>query len=67
MKQFPEEFYLVMSITRKVTGNRPLMTIGYKKKYRNVLGLVATRGYGTSYPGDTYLSRLPEAYSNVYI
>ena len=56
-----------MKITQIFPGGRPLLAIGYKYNSRKVLGFIATEGYGSTEPGNTYLSRFPDIYSNVYI
>ena len=40
------------------------MDIGNKYSYRKDLGFIATEGAGSTYPGDPYLYRFPENYSN---
>ena len=44
MKEWPGGSYLVIKITPKVPGGRPLMAIGYKCNSRKVLGYIATKG-----------------------
>ena len=56
-----------MKSTRRVSGEIPLLAIGYKYNYRKVLLFIATEGDGSTEPGDTYLSCFPENYSNVSI
>ena len=56
-----------MKSTPRVTGDRPPIDIGYKYNYRKVLGFIATKVYGSTEPGDTYLSHFPDIYSNVSI
>ena len=34
---------------------------------RKVLGFIGTEGYGSTEPGDTYLSRFPDIYYNVSV
>ena len=68
MKYWPGGSYLVMKITPRVSGGRPLLTIGYKYNYRKVLGFISTEGSGITEPGDPYLSRFPHIfYSNVSV
>ena len=43
------------------------MTIGHKCNSRKVLGFIATEGSGITGPGDSYLSRFPDIYSNVSV
>ena len=65
MKDWPGGSYLVMRITPRFTGGRPLLAIGYKYNSRKVLGFISTEGSGSTEPGDPYLSRLPDIYSNI--
>ena len=53
-----------MKIISIITGGRPLLDIEYKYSYMNVLGFIYTEGAESTEPGDHYLSRLPEIYSN---
>ena len=64
MKYWRGGSYLVMKIISRITGGRPLLAIGYKYSYMNVLGFIDTEGAESNEPGDHYLSRLPEIYSN---
>ena len=59
MKDWPGGSYLVMKSTPRVSGHIPLMEIGYKYNYRKVLGFIATKGDGSTEPGDPYLSCFP--------
>ena len=43
------------------------MVVGYKYNYWKLLWFISTEGYGSTYLGDTYLSCLPDTYSNVSI
>ena len=43
------------------------MDIGYKYNFRKVLGFIATEGDGRTKPGDPYLFRFPDIYSNVSV
>ena len=63
MEDWPGGSYLVMKSTQRVPGGKPLLAIGYKYNYRKILGFIATEGYGSTEPGDTYLSLFPEIYS----
>ena len=56
-----------MKSTQRVPGGKPILAIGYKYNYRKILGFIATEGYGSTEPGDTYLSLFPEIYSNVSV
>ena len=65
MKDWPVGSYLVMKITPRVPDGIPIKEIGYWYNSRKVLGFIATDGAGITDPCDTYLSRLPDIYSNV--
>ena len=67
MKDWPVGSYLVMNITLRFPGEIPLLAIGYKYNYRKVLGFISTKGARSIEPGDTYLSRFPDIYSNISI
>ena len=56
-----------MKITHRVLGDIALMNIGYNFNYHKVLRFIHTKGARSTDPDDTYLSRFPEDYSNVYI
>ena len=56
-----------MKSTPRVPGGRPLMAIGQKYNSRKVLGFISTEGYGSTEPGDPYLSHLSDIYSNIYV
>ena len=60
MKDWMGGPYLVLKSNTRVPGDRPLMDIGYKYSYRNVLGFIDTEGAGSTEPGDPYLSYFPE-------
>ena len=57
----------VIKSTPIFTGGIPLLAIGYKYNYRKVLGFIATEVYGSTEPGDTYLSCFLDIYSNVSV
>ena len=67
MKYWPGSLYLVMKTTPRLTGGRPLMSIGYNYNSRKFLGFIATEGDGSTEPCDPYLSHFPEIYSNVSV
>ena len=67
MKDCPGGSYLVLKSTPRFPCETSLLTIGYKYNFRKVLGFIATEGSGTTEPGDPYLSRFPEIYSNVSV
>ena len=52
MKDWLRGSYLVMRSTPRVTGEIPLLAIGYKYKFRKVLGFIATLGAGSTEPGE---------------
>ena len=56
-----------MNINPTFPGEISFMAIGYKYKYFNVLGFIATEGGGSSKLGNPYLSFLPDNHSNVSI
>ena len=56
-----------MKSTTRVPGDIPLIYIGVTYNSRKVLGFIATEGAGSTEPGDPYLPRFPEKYSNVSI
>ena len=59
--------YIFMTSNPRVPVGRPIMAIGYKYNYRNVLGFIATEGAGSTEPDDTYLSHFPDFCSNFSI
>ena len=67
MKYWPGGSYLVMKSTPRVYGGIPLMAIGYKYNFRNVLGSISTEGGGITEPGDPYLSSFPDIYSYISV
>ena len=67
MKNWPGGSYIVLKSTPRFPGERPLLAIGYKYNSRKVPGFIATEGDGTTEPGDPYLSRFPDIYSNVSV
>ena len=67
MKDWPGGSYLFLKSTPRFPGERPLLAIRYKYNYGKVLGFIATEGAGSTEPGDPYLSRFPEIYSNVSV
>ena len=64
VKYWTQGYYIVMKSTPRVPGDRPLTDIRYKYNSRKVLGFVTTEGSGSTEPGDPYLSRYSENYSN---
>ena len=67
MKYLPGGSYLVFNSTPRFPGERLLLAIGYKYNYSKVLVFIATEGAGSNEPGDPYLSRFPDIYSNVSV
>ena len=45
-----------MEINLIVPGDIPLMDIGYKYKYKKVLGFIASEGAGSTDPGNSIFS-----------
>ena len=56
-----------MKSTPRFPGEQPLLAIGYKYSSMNPLWFIATEGGGSNDPGDPYLSRFPDIYSNVSV
>ena len=67
MKYWLGGSYLVLKSNQIFTGEIPLLAIGYKYNSRKVLGFIATEGSVSTEPGDPYLSRFPDIYSNVSV
>ena len=67
MRHWPVKSYLVMNSTPRFPGGRPFMDIGYKCNYRKITGFISTGGYGSTDPGDPYLSCFPYMYSNISV
>ena len=67
MKDWLGGSYLVLKSAPGFTGEIPLLSIGYKYNSRKVLGFIVTEGSGSTEPGDPYLSRFPDIYSNVSV
>ena len=67
MKYFSRGSYLVLKCTTIDPGDRPLIAIVYKYKYRKVLGFISIEGSGSTEIGDPYLSRFSDIFSNVSI
>ena len=67
MKDWPGGSYLVLKSTPIFPSESPPLAIGCKYNYRKVLGFIATEGSGSTEPGDPYLSRFPDIYSNVSV
>ena len=59
--------YLVIKSTPRVPCGRPIVAIGYKYNSRKVLGFIATKGDGSTEPGDLYLSLFTDIYYNVSV
>ena len=56
-----------MESTPRFPVEIPLLSIGYYYNSRKVLGFISTEGAGSTEPGDPYLSRFPDIYSNVSV
>ena len=54
IKDWPGGSCLVLKSTPRLSGERPLLAIGYKYNYRKVLELIAHEGAGSTEPGDPY-------------
>ena len=67
MKYWPGGSYLIMKSNQRVPSGRPLLANGHKYNSRKFLGFIATEGAGSTSPGDPYVSRLPNIYSNVSV
>ena len=67
MKDWPGGSYLVLKSTTSFPGESPLLAIGQNYNSRKVIGFIATEGAGSTGPGDPYLSRFPDIYSNVSV
>ena len=67
MKYWPGGSYLVMKSNPIFPGGISLLYIGYKYNYRKVLVFIDTEGSRSTEPGDSYLSRFPDIYSNVSV
>ena len=55
-----------MKSNTNVLGDISLMAIGYKYNSHKVLGFISTEGAVSTNPGDPYLSRFPDNYSNLF-
>ena len=67
MEEWLEGSHLVLKISPILTGNKPLMAIGYKYRSHKVLGFTSTDGGRSTEPGVPYLSRYPDNFPNVSI
>ena len=56
-----------MNSIPRVSGDRPLVTIGYNCKYWKTLGFISTEGDGSNDTGGPYLYLSPDTYSNVSV
>ena len=66
-KDWPGGSYIVLSSNNMVPGERPLIEIGYKYNYQNILSFVATVGAGRTMLGINYLLTFPDQFSNISI
>ena len=67
MKDWLGGSYLVLKITPRVPGDRPLMYIGYKYNSKKVLVFIANKGYRSTEPSDSCLSSFPDINYNVSV
>ena len=67
MKEWPGGSHLVMNMTQRVPGDRPLMDTRYNYISKNVLGLIDMEGSGSTIPDVPYSSCYPDRFSNVSI
>ena len=64
MEDWPGGSYLVLKSTPRFPVESSLLAIGYMYNSRKVLGFFSTEEAGSTEPGDPYLSRFPDIYSN---
>ena len=67
MKEWTGGSHIVMKVTPRVPGDRPLMAIGYKYRPKKVLGFIATEGDRSTKWGVPYLYNYPGNYYNASI
>ena len=65
-KLWPGGSYLVMRITPIVPSDRTHIYIWFKYNFQKVKGFIYTEGFGSTEPGDPYLSSFPQNYSIFY-
>ena len=59
--------YLILRSKTMVPGVRPLLAIGYKYHYWQVLSFIATEGKGSTKAVIKYLPKYPDQFSNVSV
>ena len=67
MKYWTRGSYFVIKSTQIFPGKITLMAIEYRYNSRKVLGFIATKGDGSTEPGDPYLSLFTDIYYNVSV
>ena len=67
MKYWPVGSHTVMNSNTRFTGDRSLISIGYKYRYPKVLGFIATDGSRSTVPDLTCLPHYSDDCSNVSI
>ena len=65
MKDWPGGSYLVLKVTPRFPGERPLLNIWYKYNSSKVLVFIDTEGAISTEPGGPYLSHFLDFFSNV--
>ena len=58
---------LILRSKPVVTGDRPIIAIGYKHNARKILSFIITDNKGSTKTGITYLSKYPDQFTNVAI
>ena len=66
-KECPGGSYIGLKSAPRDPGGRPLMAIGYKYNSWEFLRFIDIEGDESSEAGNTYLSLLPDNYSNIFI
>ena len=64
MHNFPGGFYLMLNSKTVVPGDRPILTIGCKFNYREVLSFIATERGGSTKYGIPHLSKFNDQFDN---
>ena len=63
----PGGSYLMLNKNSMVTGERPLLNIGFKYNYCMVISFVATEDVVSTKSGTTYLYNYPDQFNNVSV
>ena len=66
-KYSPEGSHLVLKSKPMVSGDRPLISIGYKYNAQKFLSFIVTDNAGSTNTGITYLPKYPDQFTNVAI